>query len=531
MEEQEDTSFYGSIVGTPDEEYLRHRKFARRLGAIGRFLTGSGIVTLLFVGYQLWGTGVQEAQAQSNLRDDFEQQLEAATEFLEPRAETDTPPVTSGIPPTTLANQDGQDPNQVQALAEVDPSSTTTTTIHPSLLPLIYPEGGKEVARIEIPSIDVDKIVVEGVSEEDLRKGPGRYTRTVAPGAAGNTAFAGHRTTYGAPFHNIDNLAPGDEIIVTSILGQFTYRVQGHQEIDRVGFCVEEGYDTREAEALVAEARRRGRITEQPAATTVPESSVPTTMVPQELPVNYGAGAIDGMTFFATSDIDAELEAKARAELEAESVEDELIVAAPEGVGRGAIDDMVDRPALAGYFVVSPQDTCVLDDWGDNRLTLTACHPKYSARQRIIVTAELIGSPVEGVERQDPVGDADSGLGADEVQDGDAGDAGDAGEFDDPSVAAAAGNGSDSDGGAEPANTISAAADGALDEGLGWDTSAVPGALGWGAAALALYLAASLLSTAGTKLRKWPVWAIAILPIGILMFRSFEQIDRILPAY
>jgi sortase A len=42
-----------------------------------------------------------------------------------------------------------------------------------------------------------------------------------------------------------------------------------------------------------------------------------------------------------------------------------------------------------GYLVVSPSQVEVLDDFGDDRLTLTACHPKYSARQRIIVVAEL----------------------------------------------------------------------------------------------------------------------------------------------
>src|SRR3546814_6876946 len=39
--------------------------------------------------------------------------------------------------------------------------------------------------------------------------------------------------------------------------------------------------------------------------------------------------------------------------------------------------------------IVSPSQVDVLDDKGDNRLTLAACHPKYSARERIIVVAQL----------------------------------------------------------------------------------------------------------------------------------------------
>jgi sortase A len=83
------------------------------------------------------------------------------------------------------------------------------------------------VARLEIPRIGVDEIVVEGVGVDDLRKGPGHYEQTPLPGEHGNAAVAGHRTTYGAPFFDIDQLAQGDEIIVTTYAGRFVYRVTG----------------------------------------------------------------------------------------------------------------------------------------------------------------------------------------------------------------------------------------------------------------------------------------------------------------
>ena len=59
-----------------------------------------------------------------------------------------------------------------------------------------------------------DDFVVAGVGREELKKGPGHYPQTPMPGQLGNSAIAGHRTTYGGPFLEIDELEPGDEIIV-----------------------------------------------------------------------------------------------------------------------------------------------------------------------------------------------------------------------------------------------------------------------------------------------------------------------------
>ena len=121
-------------------------------------------------------------------------------------------------------------------------------------------------------ALGVDKTVVEGVGLDQLKRGPGHYPETPLPGQRGNASIAGHRTTYGAPFHNLDKLAKGDRIEVTTVQGTFVYEVA----------------DTK---------------------------------------------------------------------------------------------------------IVGIHDVDVLGDKGDNRLTLTACHPKYSAKQRIIVAAVLKGTP------------------------------------------------------------------------------------------------------------------------------------------
>ena len=154
------------------------------LSALGAILTGAGVLILLFVAYQLWGTGLYTSHQQDSLRSQFKQQ------------------------------------------AHIDPSasSTTSTTLDPNKLPP-PPPTGNAVANIRIPKIGVDKIVVQGVGEGDLRKGPGHYPETPLPGEQGNAAIAGHRTTYGAPFNRLDELSPGDEVLVTTVKGSFTYKV------------------------------------------------------------------------------------------------------------------------------------------------------------------------------------------------------------------------------------------------------------------------------------------------------------------
>jgi sortase A len=88
------------------------------------------------------------------------------------------------------------------------------------------PLEGDAIARIEIPAIDVSEYVVEGTDTGDLRKGPGHYPDTPLPGERGTSAIAGHRTTYGAPFRNVDDLRRGQVIVIDMPDGRFVYRVE-----------------------------------------------------------------------------------------------------------------------------------------------------------------------------------------------------------------------------------------------------------------------------------------------------------------
>jgi sortase A len=306
-------------------------RLARILGAIGRTCITAGVLILLFVAYQLWGTGIREAQAQNRLENQF-------TDILDRASDT---------PTSTTTTTRGSDP------------STSTTAPAPVTAPPIPPVAeGEPTAHILIPKIGVDKIVVQGVALPDLKKGPGHYPDTPLPGQKGNAAIAGHRTTYGAPFHRIDELVPGDEITVETVQGTFRY--------------------------VVAEQQ-----------------------------------------------------------------------------------------------IVSPTQVEVLEDKGDNRLTLTACHPKYSARQRIVVVALL--APGQKALPQPPRVDDEGG----------------------------------------PAKPPAA-----LDNIDGRGAPAMPAILLGGLCAL-IWILAWLL---GRAWRRWPAYALGLPFFLVSLFFFFEEFSRLLPS-
>jgi sortase A len=88
-----------------------------------------------------------------------------------------------------------------------------------------HAKPGQAVGKIRIPKIGLTRVIVEGTGTGDLRQGPGHYPATPMPGAPGTVGIAGHRTTYGAPFRNVDKLRPGDPIVVDMPYGTFTYKV------------------------------------------------------------------------------------------------------------------------------------------------------------------------------------------------------------------------------------------------------------------------------------------------------------------
>ena len=171
------------------------------LGRLGSSLIILGLLMFLFVGYQLWGTGIEEAQSQNKLENRFSEIAVA----------------TITTPSTSLAPSTSEPPVE--------------TTVAPPK-PIVINEGDP-IAIIEMPTIGVTKYVVAGVQTADLKKGPGHYPATPFPGELGNASIAGHRTTYGEPFRHLDDLNIGDPIVITDLLGrQFTYLVSNQQVVE-----------------------------------------------------------------------------------------------------------------------------------------------------------------------------------------------------------------------------------------------------------------------------------------------------------
>ena len=329
---------------------------ARILGGVGRTMITAGVLILLFVAYQLWGTGIRTAQAQDRLDDELAELLEQADGAIVGEATTTTSSTSTTVDPTGSSTS-------------TTPTSRLPATTAPSLPAELLPQEGAAAGQIVIDAIGVDWTFVEGVSVADLKEGPGHYPDTPLPGQAGNSAIAGHRTTYGAPFGNVDQLQPDDEITVTTIQGTFTYLVR---QIE----------------------------------------------------------------------------------------------------------------------IVSPSQVEVLqpDHWdfdGDpttieNALTLTACHPKYSARERIIIAAELVGEPAPDTPRPER----------------------------DPSAP---------DGPVE------------FEDNLSGDRAGAWPAVVWAAICALIWLVAWAIGKRWRRTR-WPAYLVGIVPFMVALFFFFENFSRLLPA-
>lgn len=156
-------------------------RLATFLRGVGQTLMTAGVVILLFVVYELWFTGFETARDQRALRSDIEQEW---------------------------------------AHGHLGSYKTKEDLLR--RIPI-----GTGVAVLRIPRFGRDwaKVVVEGVGVPDLKRGPGHYPGTQLPGQIGNFVVSGHRTTYGAPFNRVDELKPGDPIVVETKDTWYTYRV------------------------------------------------------------------------------------------------------------------------------------------------------------------------------------------------------------------------------------------------------------------------------------------------------------------
>ena len=93
-------------------------------------------------------------------------------------------------------------------------------------------EDQKPIGRIDIPAIGADYVVVQGTDTEALQRGPGHYPETALPGQGRTIGIAGHRTTYLAPFLELDKLEASDSIRLEVPYGTFTYEITGTRIVE-----------------------------------------------------------------------------------------------------------------------------------------------------------------------------------------------------------------------------------------------------------------------------------------------------------
>jgi sortase A len=162
------------------------RTFVRGAGQL--FIT-AGLIVLLFTVYEMYGTGITTSRQQSTLSRDLHERWR-------------------------------HPPNR--------PGTVAPTDLGTGLAVLRIPRLGK----------DWVKVVVEGVSPSDLRAGPGHYPGTALPGQVGNFAVAGHRATYGNGFLRMNEMRPGDAVVVETRDMWFTYHVSSSEVVDPTDLAV-----------------------------------------------------------------------------------------------------------------------------------------------------------------------------------------------------------------------------------------------------------------------------------------------------
>lgn len=181
----------------------------RRFRWLGWGIVGLGILALGFVPHQLFLTTWLAEANQPELTEVAIERF-ATVEVLEVPYEA--PPPSEPVAPGVRA------PRIPDAPAEVASIRVEAT-----------PAESEAFAIIKAPALErlsQGWTVVEGVGVAELKTGAGHMPDTPLPGMPGNSVISGHRTTYGAPFNELDELVAGDLIEVETGTGVHTYVVR-----------------------------------------------------------------------------------------------------------------------------------------------------------------------------------------------------------------------------------------------------------------------------------------------------------------
>lgn len=223
-----------SSGGSAGQEVLRDtlvrarskKLVVRSMRWAGWGLVWVGVFLIGFVVHQLFITNLLADQAQRGLQGDLVALTEGQAEVVpfdpvtgevgDPTGSVDG---VGGLPEISSTPGVG-DPSTTPSIISVDPGDNIIVR-EPT------PDPGSALGRIRIPDIGLSWVVVEGVSFRDLRAGAGHMPNTPLPGQPGNAVVSGHRTTWGQPFNEVDELESGDQIFWDSpVIGTHTYIVR-----------------------------------------------------------------------------------------------------------------------------------------------------------------------------------------------------------------------------------------------------------------------------------------------------------------
>ena len=203
------------MTTSSDFVFARASRANQMIRLLGELLITLGVIVFLFIGYELWFTGLYTEHAQSQLNHQLKT-LWAAPPT--PTPSTTAGPASSASPSAPVSGSPG-------------PTSVPAASV-PTIAPIALPGDAIGIIRIPRLGTKYGYAIVEGVSTADLKKGPGHYPGTANPGGTGNFVVSGHRTTYLAPFNGLGELVVGDAIVIETRDTWYTYR--GHQDADRV---------------------------------------------------------------------------------------------------------------------------------------------------------------------------------------------------------------------------------------------------------------------------------------------------------
>ena len=191
------------------------------MGVLGEVLITAGVLVLLFLGWQVWLNDIIVGAEQTSAANELAEKWESETApSAEPEPEP-TEPTETAAPP-------------VVPVVPVDPGEPVVAA---------RPTASQSFANLIVPRLGADyrRPIAEGVGFDVLnnrKTGVGHYPQTQMPGEVGNFAIAAHRTTYGAPFHDINTLLVGDNIYVETQDGWYQYVYRGTEYVRPTGIGV-----------------------------------------------------------------------------------------------------------------------------------------------------------------------------------------------------------------------------------------------------------------------------------------------------